>query len=258
MLHITPLPAFNDNYIWALQTEQNSGVYVVDPGDAQVVIDYLNDIKQPLLGILITHHHQDHTGGIAQLLNHYGAQIAVYGPQAEHIAGINQPITDETEIKLQGTALAAKVQQVPGHTLGHITYLIEDVLFCGDTLFSGGCGRLFEGTAEQMHQSLSQLSLLADNTRVCCAHEYTLANLKFANTVEPNNPVLAQYMLDATALRAQNKPTLPSSIALEKAINPFIRVNSTEIRQNLAAKFQQPIESSEQSFALLRHWKDIF
>ncbi|MEZ9596289.1 hydroxyacylglutathione hydrolase [Shewanella sp. 10N.261.52.F9] len=258
MLHITPLPAFTDNYIWAFQTEQSSGVYVVDPGDAQVVINYLTEQQLPLLGILITHHHEDHTGGIKQLINRYGDKINVYGPQAENISGVNHPISTNAEIELQGITLKAKVTQVPGHTLGHITYLIEDVLFCGDTLFSGGCGRLFEGTAEQMFHSLTELSQLPDNTRVCCAHEYTLANLKFAKAVEPNNAALIQYSNNAAAIREQNKPTLPSSIGLEKAINPFLRSDSTEIQQILAVQFQQPIENTLQSFALLRQWKDNF
>ncbi|MGS0694075.1 hydroxyacylglutathione hydrolase [Shewanella sp. 0m-4] len=258
MLQITPLPALNDNYIWLLQSQQSTGVYVVDPGDGQVVIDYLTLRKQPLLGILITHHHYDHTDGIEPLLNHFGQNVPVYGPQSENINGVNRPITAGGTLALENCELNARVIQVPGHTLGHISYLIEDALFCGDTLFSGGCGRLFEGTAEQMYQSLMQLSHLPDNTRVFCAHEYTLANLKFAARVEPKNPALIEYTAKARTLRAQNKPTLPSSIGLEKAINPFLRAGSTEIQQILAVQFQQPISNPLQSFALLRQWKDNF
>ncbi|GIU16019.1 MULTISPECIES: hydroxyacylglutathione hydrolase [unclassified Shewanella] len=263
MLHITPLSAFNDNYIWAFQSQQNSGahnsgVYVVDPGDAQVVIDYLHQTEQTLLGILITHHHHDHTGGIEQLIRQFGDHIAVYGPQCENIIGVNHPIATSGNITLANTDVNAKVIQLPGHTLGHIAYLIEDVLFCGDTLFSAGCGRLFEGSAEQMYQSLSQLSQLPDDTKVCCAHEYTLANLAFANKVEPNNAALIDYTKKAHALRGQNNPTLPSSIGQEKAINPFLRSDSEEIWQSLSIQFQQPIDNPLQSFSLLRQWKDNF
>ena len=258
MLHITPLPAFNDNYIWVFQSQQNSGVYVVDPGDAQVVIDYLIQTGLPLLGILITHHHHDHTGGIEQLTNRFGEHIAVYGPQSENISGVNHPIAKGGNIPLVNAGVNAKVIQLAGHTLGHIAYLIEDVLFCGDTLFSGGCGRLFEGSAEQMYQSLGQLSQLPDQTKVCCAHEYTLANLAFANTVEPNNAALIDYTQKAHALRAENIPTLPSTIGQEKAINPFLRSDSEEIKQSLSIQFQQPIDNPLQSFSLLRQWKDNF
>lgn len=263
MLHITPLPAFDDNYIWLFQSQQNTGasnngVYVVDPGDGQVVIDYLTQTQQSLLGILITHHHHDHTGGIASLVAMFGEELPVYGPQSENIAGINRPIAVNGNIPLDNTNLSARTIAVPGHTLGHICYLIEDVLFCGDTLFSAGCGRLFEGTAEQMFNSLSELAQLADNTRVCCAHEYTLANLAFANAVEPHNKRLVEYTEKARALRVSNQPTLPSSIGLEKAINPFLRSDSAEIWQSLSIQFQQPIENPLQGFALLRQWKDNF
>ncbi|GIU26626.1 hydroxyacylglutathione hydrolase [Shewanella schlegeliana] len=258
MLHITPLPALDDNYIWLFQSQQNPGVYVVDPGDGQVVIDYLTQTQHPLLGILITHHHYDHTGGIASLVAKFGDNLPVYGPQVENIAGINRPISTSGNIALENSDFNARIIEVPGHTLGHICYLIEDVLFCGDTLFSGGCGRLFEGSAEQMFNSLTELTQLADTTRVCCAHEYTLANLTFANRVEPHNRALIDYTEKANALRAQNLPTLPSSIGLEKAINPFLRSDSAEIWQSLSIQFQQPIENPLQGFALLRQWKDNF
>ena len=257
MLNITPLPAFNEKYIWALQTEQTTGFYVVDPGDAQVVIEYASSKNLTLQGILITHHHHDHTGGISALIQHFG-DIPVYGPDSENIKGINRPITTQTQLTLEGIGLDVEIMQVPGHTLGHIAYVIADALFCGDTLFSGGCGRLFEGTAEQMFESLSRLSRLADDTKVYCTHEYTLANLRFARAVEPNNQQLQQYEQQAIQLREKNVATLPSSIAQEKAINPFLRADCTEIQQNLAVQFQQPIANTLQSFALLRQWKDNF
>ncbi|MCL1049029.1 hydroxyacylglutathione hydrolase [Shewanella abyssi] len=258
MLTVTPLPAFDDNYIWALQVAHTPGAYVVDPGDANVVIHFLDKAQIPLLGILITHHHHDHTGGIAKLLSHYGSNTPVYGPTMENIAGVNMPVSASNKLKLQNIGLTAEVIEVPGHTLGHIAYLIEDVLFCGDTLFSAGCGRLFEGTPKQMLASLMQLSHLPDSTRVCCTHEYTLANLAFANVVDPDNKQLATYTEHAQQLRAANTPTLPSSIALEKAINPFLRSHTAAIHTSLAEQFQQPINDSVHSFALLRQWKDNF
>ncbi|MCL1058717.1 hydroxyacylglutathione hydrolase [Shewanella gelidimarina] len=258
MLTVTPLPAFDDNYIWALQVAHIHGAYVVDPGDANVVIDFLDQAQMPLLGVLITHHHHDHTGGIAQLLSHYGSNTPVYGPLKENIAGVNQPVSATKNLQLHNIELNAEVIEVPGHTLGHIAYLIEDVLFCGDTLFSAGCGRLFEGSPEQMLASLTQLSNIVDSTKVCCTHEYTLANLAFANAVDPSNKQLRQYTEQAQQLRAANTPTLPSSIALEKAINPFLRSHTEEIRNSLADKFQQPIIDNVKSFALLRQWKDNF
>lgn len=258
MLTVTPLPAFNDNYIWAFQIAETHGVYVVDPGDADVVIDFLNKTKLPLLGVLITHHHHDHTGGIATLLSHYGSKTPIYGPTTENIVGVNMPVSATKNLMLKNTKLTAEVIEVPGHTLGHIAYLIEDALFCGDTLFSAGCGRLFEGTPEQMLTSLTQLSHIVDSTKVYCTHEYTLANLAFAKAVDPNNKELQQYIEKALQLRAENIPTLPSSIALEKAINPFLRSHTEAIHSSLAEKFQQPINDNVNSFTLLRQWKDNF
>lgn len=258
MLTVTPLPAFDDNYIWAIQVPNIDGAYVVDPGDADVVIKFLSDKQIPLLGVLITHHHHDHTGGIAKLLSYYGSNTPVYGPSLENIEGVNNPLQACASITLQGIDLKAEVIEVPGHTLGHIAYVIEDALFCGDTLFSAGCGRLFEGTPQQMLTSLTRLAQVGDDKKVYCTHEYTLANLHFANRVDPNNVQLQQYTHHSEQLRASNTPTLPSSIAQERAINPFLRSHSTEIQQSLAEQFQQPINDAVKCFALLRQWKDNF
>lgn len=258
MLTVTPLPAFDDNYIWAIQTSNISGAYVVDPGDDDVVIQFLSDKQIPLLGVLITHHHHDHTGGIAKLLSYYGSNTPVYGPSLENIEGVNNPLEACTSLTLQGIDLKAEVIEVPGHTLGHIAYVIEDALFCGDTLFSAGCGRLFEGTPQQMLTSLTRLTQVGDDKKVYCTHEYTLANLRFANRVDPSNLQLQQYTHHSQQLRASNTPTLPSTIAQEKAINPFLRCHSTEIQQSLVEQFQQPIKSDVNCFALLRQWKDNF
>lgn len=259
MLSITPIAAFNDNYIWLISNTVNQHNYVVDPGDSDVVLAYLAQQGITLNGILITHHHYDHTGGIAGLQAHFDHKLPVYGPDNEGIEGITHPITAQTDsILLPKFAAPITIFHLPGHTLGHIAYLIETHLFCGDTLFSAGCGRLFEGSAKQMLQSLTQLCQLNDNTQLYPAHEYTLANLKFAHHVEPNNLALQQYHQQAKQLRAENRPTLPTTLAQEKAINPFLRADSQEIQQNLSTHFQQPISDILSSFTLLRQWKDNF
>ncbi|MDB2387049.1 hydroxyacylglutathione hydrolase [Shewanella sp.] len=258
MLTVTPLLAFNDNYIWVIQHPDVTGVYVVDPGDAEVVMQYLHDNDLPLLGILITHHHHDHTGGINTLNIAYGDDLPIYGPDKEAISGVNIPLQACQHLALQNIGLNATIIDVPGHTLGHIAYVIDDHLFCGDTLFSAGCGRLFEGTAAQMLHSLTQLADLPENTKVYCTHEYTLANLTFANAVDPTNAQLQDHRRHVQQLRSNNIPSLPSSIALEKSINPFLRCHSIAIRQSLAEQFQQPITDNVSCFSLLRQWKDNF
>lgn len=267
MLTITAIKAFNDNYIWVLQQTPHSQVYVVDPGDAKVVIAYLVSHQLALAGILLTHHHQDHTGGVEELKRYVeqtsSQTLQIYGPQKENIAHVNVPLNPDIRTELSLPFLNAQIQvlNVPGHTAGHIAYVIEDALFCGDTLFSAGCGRLFEGTAEQMFRSLTLLAKLPANTRVFCAHEYTLSNLKFALTVEPNNLDLQAYMQKATQMRAQNNATIPSSIALERAINPFLRVGEQSIIDSIKQHFDDPdpIKLDELTcFTRLRQWKDIF
>ncbi len=257
MLAISAIPAFNDNYIWLISSEQAH--YVVDPGDANAVINHLKQQHIKLNGILITHHHLDHTGGIAQLQAHFNNGLNVYGPCNENIKGLTHPIAvDETEISLAISDKKVTILHLPGHTLGHIGYHIDNHLFCGDTLFSAGCGRLFEGTPQQMLSSLTQLSKLDDATLVYPAHEYTQANLKFALTVEPNNLALQQYNKKVQQMRANNQSTLPTSIEHEKAINPFLRADSFEIAQNLNRHFQQPTVEKLTNLTLLRQWKDNF
>ncbi len=257
MLTVTPIPAFNDNYIWLISSAQSH--YVVDPGDAKAVIDYLALHHIKLDGILITHHHLDHTGGISQLQAHFEDCLNIYGPCNENIKGLTHPIAvDCNEISLPLSIEKVKIFHLPGHTLGHIGYQIENHLFCGDTLFSAGCGRLFEGTPQQMMDSLKQLAQLDDSTLIYPAHEYTQANIKFALEVEPNNFTLQQYSEKVQQLRANNQNTLPSTIKQEKAINPFLRVNEPEIAQNLNHHFQQPTDEKLTNFTLLRQWKDNF
>lgn len=263
MLTITAIKAFNDNYIWVLQQQPHTQVYVVDPGDASVVIDYLLANQLTLAGILITHHHNDHTGGVAALQAYSHSRLTVYGPDKEKIEGITHPLHAKAKPKFTLEYLSAELQvlDVPGHTAGHIAYVVEDALFCGDTLFSGGCGRLFEGTPAQMLNSLQQLAQLPADTRVYCAHEYTLSNLKFALAVNPNNRELQDYNERAMQLRRQGKATVPSTIALERAINPFLRPSDTEIVDNIKQHFSDLNHANLDElsgFTLLRQWKDNF
>lgn len=262
-LTITAINAFNDNYIWLLQQDPKAPVYVVDPGEAQGVIEYIEANGLTLAGILITHHHHDHTGGI-KALQHYSPQpLSVYGPYNETIDGITHPInvSQQSHLGLPHLNRELRVLSIPGHTNGHIAYVIEDALFCGDTLFSGGCGRLFEGTPAQMLASLQQLTQLAADTRVYCAHEYTLSNLKFALVVEPDNLALIDYHAHAQTLRANNIATIPSTIALERAINPFLRATQARILNSIKDHFSdQNLSQLDElaSFTLLRQWKNNF
>ncbi|QYJ92192.1 hydroxyacylglutathione hydrolase [Shewanella spartinae] len=256
---VTPIPAFNDNYIWLIHAKDSGGHYVVDPGDAQAVLDYLERHQIVLDGILITHHHSDHTGGIAELQASHDHKLTVYGPDNENIKGINHPISGQTEsVKPEKLDSDAAVFHLPGHTLGHIAYLIDAHLFCGDTLFSAGCGRLFEGTPAQMRLSLQTLAQLDNDTQVYPAHEYTQANLAFALTVENDNEALIAHAAKVKQLRDQNLPSLPSSIGLEKQINPFLRPEQASIKQNLSRHFAQDVTDDATSFTLLRQWKDNF
>jgi len=252
-----PIPAFSDNYIWALHN--GAQALVVDPGEAQGVLAYLREHGLTLSAILITHHHADHTGGVAELRAATGA--AVYGPVAEPMP---EPLTrlDEGDT-LTVLGLPFGVMHVPGHTAGHIAYHCTDVdgtplLFCGDTLFSGGCGRLFEGTPAQMLDSLDRLAALPAHTRVCCTHEYTLSNLRFARAVEPDNQALAAYASQCESLRQRNLPTLPSSMGLELTINPFLRSRHPDVAGAVKRHTGQPGLDDTGVFAALREWKNVF
>ncbi|WP_394201928.1 hydroxyacylglutathione hydrolase [Shewanella waksmanii] len=256
MLQVTPIPAFNDNYIWLINITKSNRYYVVDPGCSDSVINYLSQQQIQLDGILITHHHQDHTGGIAKLQAYSATELPVYGPSSEKISGITEPIdVNTTQIDL-GEDLKVQVMHLPGHTLGHIAYKLANHVFCGDTLFSGGCGRLFEGTAAQMHASLSQLAGLAGDTLFYPAHEYTLSNLAFAVQVDPSNQALQRFQARCQQLRQQQRPTLPTSLPDQLAINPFLRCDDDKIQASLSQHFQTEISDPVQAFALLRQWKD--
>ncbi|MDD5333432.1 MAG: hydroxyacylglutathione hydrolase [Rhodoferax sp.] len=255
-MKLIPLPAFTDNYIWLLHDGQQA--LVVDPGDAQTVLAALQRCKVQLGTILVTHHHPDHTGGVAALRQATGAQV--FGPAREVMP---EPLTRVGEAdRLRFLGLDFKVMEVPGHTAGHIAYYCAEMdgaplLFCGDTLFSGGCGRLFEGSPAQMLASLDRLSALPDSTRVCCAHEYTMSNLKFAAAIEPDNLLLARYTASARQLRSEQQPTLPSTLLLERQINPFLRTRQAAVIQ-AAQGFDATANDEVGIFAALRQWKNQF
>ena len=255
---MTPLPAFTDNYIWLLQHQQH--VLAVDPGDGQAVLQWL--AREPdlqLNTILVTHHHADHTGGLADLVQATGAQV--YGPALEKLPVPHTPVAEGDT--LAWGPLHWQVLDVPGHTAGHVAYWAQPlgqapILFCGDTLFSGGCGRLFEGTAGQMLASLDRLAALPADTRVCCAHEYTLSNLRFAQAVEPDNASLAAYTLACQALRDQHQPTLPTPLGQELEINPFLRSRQNTVRTAAARHAGTAATNDAEAFAQLREWKNQF
>ncbi len=228
MLNIIPIPAFEDNYIWLLH--QDGYAVVVDPGDAVPVIAILQQLNLTLAAILITHYHSDHIDGVADLL-HYQL-VPVYAPQYEKYDFEHIKLVDDDKIHVQEIGLSLRVMWLPGHTLGHIAYVNEDYLFCGDTLFGAGCGRLFEGTPAQMLHSLERLKMLNKNTRVFCTHEYTAKNIAFALTLEPDNADLHYRARAVERLRQLQLPSLPSTIALELATNPFLRCHQASIIKN--------------------------
>ncbi|MBY4595492.1 hydroxyacylglutathione hydrolase [bacterium BD-1] len=255
-MELLSLPAFSDNYLWLLH--DGAQALVVDPGDAEPVFAALKQHNLKLSAILVTHHHADHVGGVAALREATGA--IVYGPARERIPEPFVPLSDHQQVEALG--ISFRVIDVPGHTAGHIAYFAEEVsgaplLFCGDTLFSGGCGRIFEGTPTQMLASLDKLAALPANTRVCCAHEYTLSNLRFARAVEPGNVALAEYQVKCESLRTEGVPTLPSSIGTERAINPFLRSREAEITQSVHGRSATATDEVA-VFAALREWKNDF
>jgi hydroxyacylglutathione hydrolase len=256
ILSIFPIPAFQDNYIWLIDT--NEGYIVVDPGDANPVIDKLGKSINKDLTILITHHHFDHTGGVEKLRNQYNAKVI--GPHYSPFKDLDIAVKAGDSLVVYD--LNIEVNEVPGHTLDHIFFLISEGkqlhLFCGDTLFSGGCGRVFEGTFEQMHASLCKIKSLPEYTLVYPTHEYTLSNLSFALTVEPNNSDLSTYEKHCKNLRKQEIPTLPTSIGQEILINPFLRDDSIEIKTNLERVQRMECSSPVDVFSGLRKWKDSF
>ena len=258
-LVIHTVPAFQDNYLWLFHQSGQRDAFAVDPGDAQPILQCLKKHDLTLAGILITHHHPDHTGGIKALLAH--CDVPVYGPDSANIPQVTQPLYEGDHITLADTQFT--VLEIPGHTLDHIAYSAspEDqnpVVFCGDTLFTAGCGRIFEGTAAQMYRSLQKLAALPANTAIYCAHEYTLSNLAFAAAVEPDNSALQKKIVDATKKREQGLPTVPSTLSIELETNPFLRCHLPSLAlaasQHEASALSEPAEV----MAAIRRWKDNF
>ena len=256
-LQIEALPAFTDNYLWLLQDPVSRRCAVLDPGDAAPVLAWL--AAHPgwrLSDILVTHHHWDHVDGIEALKRTSGARV--WGPAHETIPGRDQGLSEGDCIEVLGRSF--QVLDVPGHTLGHIAYYQAEqaLLFCGDTLFAGGCGRLFEGTPAQMFHSLSRLASLPAHTGVYCTHEYTLSNLRFAQAVEPQNPAIAQRLAEVTQWRAAGRISLPSNLALELATNPFLRCAETSVKEKIDERDGRQNRTPDEVFARLRAWKDKF
>jgi hydroxyacylglutathione hydrolase len=253
MFDVIRIPAFKDNYIWLLR--KGASAAVVDPGDARPVLAVLEREGLSLRTIFVTHHHADHQGGVSSLLARYPAEV--FAPAAELIAGVTTPLRGGETIRPAFCDDDFQVIAVPGHTLGHLAYYAAGCLFCGDTLFAGGCGRLFEGSAEQMADSLARLAALPEQTAVYCAHEYTEGNLRFALAVEPGNHRLQSRVNEVAVARAKGLATVPSTIAIEKASNPFLRCAEPEVVKSVKRRVAEAADEVA-VFAALRKWKDGF
>lgn len=251
---IIPIPAFADNYIWVLR--EGVVAAVVDPGDAAPVIAYLEREAVALSAILATHHHGDHIGGVRELVSRW--PVPVFGPAHETIPGRTDALSEGASITVPGIGCSFSVLDIPGHTSGHIAYVGDGMLFCGDTLFAVGCGRLFEGTPGQMIASLDKLAALSGATRVYCGHEYTLANLRFARAIEPDSEALREREARERGKRDSGAPTLPSTIALERATNPFLRTDETAIRVAAERHAGRKLHDRVAVFAEIRAWKNMF
>jgi len=253
---IIPIPAFTDNYIWLIHDGRHAAA--VDPGDAAPVLAHLDAHGLALTAILATHHHNDHVGGVRALLERF--DVPVFGPANETIPGRTRALREGDAFEVPALGMRLSVLDIPGHTAGHVALFdaAAPLVFCGDTLFAAGCGRLFEGTPAQMWRSLSKLAALPDATRVYCGHEYTLANLRFAQAVEPTSADLAARVARDGAVRARGAPTVPSTMADERATNPFLRADVPVVRAAAEAHAGRPLPDPVESFAVLRQWKNEF
>jgi hydroxyacylglutathione hydrolase len=259
MTEILGLHAFDDNYIWLLRGQ--GCVAVVDPGDAAPVLDYLEQSGDRLCAILTTHHHGDHVGGLAEILARF--PVPVFGPELENIPGVSHPLTGGEHIELPELALHLDIIAVPGHTRGHIAYYgpsidTDGAVFCGDTLFGAGCGRLFEGTPAQMHESLAKLAVLPAPTLVYCAHEYTQSNLRFALAVEPGSIAVQRRSEHVLQDRAAGRATIPTSIRVELETNPFLRWDAPAVRAAAASRLGRVPLDGVETFTAIREWKNRF
>jgi hydroxyacylglutathione hydrolase len=253
-LDVVPVRAFTDNYVWTIRDDTRAAV--VDPGDAAPVVDYLQRERLELVAILNTHHHADHVGGNAELLRRWS--VPVFGPDDSRIPDVSRRLRDGDRMTLPHFGIDFEVMEIPGHTRSHIAFYGGGMLFCGDTLFAVGCGRLFEGTPQQMHRSLQRLAKVPDSTRVYCGHEYTLSNIRFAKAAEPGNAALLEFEKQASAQRARDLPTLPTDIGQEKATNPFLRVSEPQVVESASRYAGKPLSDPVSVLAAIRDWKNKF
>lgn len=258
MLEIIPLPALgaHNNYIWLLKNSTTKHIAIVDPGEAGPLLEKIEAEKLIPVAILITHHHWDHVNGIEDITAKFS--IPVYTPKTESVNGSTNPVGEGDVVEISELDLQLKILDVPGHTSGAIAYYTDEMVFSGDTLFAAGCGRMFEGTAPQMHNSLSKFKTLSDDTLIYCGHEYTVANLQFASAVEPDNQEIQQRLVEAQLLRENNQPTVPTTLKLEKETNPFLRCEINSVIDAASRQSDKKLSVPHEVFAAVRQWKDNF
>ncbi len=254
MLHVWPIEVFADNYVWILEREDSPRVAIVDPGDGDPVIAGLQDRGLEVAAVLLTHNHSDHVGGLAEIIQRFHPDV--HGSAADGIPGVSHPVTGGDTVTLPDLDLELEVLALPGHTANHLGFIGAGSAFVGDTLFAGGCGRVFEGTMEQMHDSLQRLAALPGTTKTYCAHEYTVSNLRFGGRVEPENAVLAERLLSAEATRTAGRPTVPSTIAYELETNVFLRCEKPMVVVAAEEQAGRNLEPGAEVFGVIRAWKD--
>lgn len=256
MLEIIPLPALKDNYIWLLKNKASGHVAIVDPSEAEPVLKLIKSEELTPIALLITHHHWDHVSGIAGITEKY--DIPVYTPKTESIDGSTHPVGEGEVIPLDELDLKLSILDVPGHTSGAVAYYTDGMVFSGDTLFTAGCGRMFEGTPPQMHASLSKFKALPDDTLLYCGHEYTVSNLQFATTIEPENKEIQRRLTQTKQLIDNKQPTVPSTLKVEKETNPFLRCEQTSVINAATKHSGKKLDKPHEVFAEIRSWKDSF